>query len=159
MNKTLRLLALLLALLPTALPHSAAALDADEMFEDPAMEARAREIGRELRCLKCRNQSIFDSNAGIAKDLRVAVRERIVAGDSDQEVLDYVHERFGDFVLLKPPVKSTTYALWLAPFVIVLVGAFGTVAYLRKPNRTTRPAEMSDDDRDMARRILEGKES
>lgn len=102
-----------------------------EMFEDPAMEARAREIGRELRCLVCRNQSIFDSNAGLAHDLRVVVRERMIAGDTDAEVLAYVHERFGDYVLLTPPVAGHTAALWAAPVAFLLLGALGGWAYMR----------------------------
>ena len=134
----------------------AVALDADEMFADPAFETRARDLGRQLRCVKCRNQSIFDSNAGIAKDLRVVVRERITEGDSDAEILAYVRERFGDYVLMKPPVEAHTYALWLTPLVLVLLSAGTLTLYLR--NRTTAPATpLSDKDRAEAARIL-GKE-
>ncbi len=110
----------------------ALALEPGEMFANPALEERARYIGRQLRCVKCRNQSIFDSNAGIARDLRVVVRERITAGDSDGEILDYVSSRYGDYVLLKPPVAAHTYALWLAPFVLVLAGGLALALSLRR---------------------------
>ena len=102
-----------------------------EMFEDPAMEARAREIGRELRCLVCRNQSIFDSNAGLAQDLREVVRERMVAGDTDEEILSFVQSKFGDYVLLTPPVGSHTALLWATPVVLLLFGGIGGWAYMR----------------------------
>lgn len=141
------LLMILILFAPPAL-----ALDADEMFADPALEERARSIGRELRCLKCRNQSIFDSNAGIAKDLRVVVRERITAGDSDREILAFVQDRFGDYVLLKPPVAAHTYALWLAPLALFLIGGLAFSAYMRKPRRA--PATLSDEDRAAAKALL-----
>ncbi|MDJ0630782.1 MAG: cytochrome c-type biogenesis protein CcmH [Rhodobacter sp.] len=143
--RTLILLLLLLA--PPAF-----ALDPGEMFADPALEERARAVGRDLRCLKCRNQSIFDSNAGIAKDLRVVVRERIAAGDSDREILAYVQDRFGDYVLLKPPVAAHTYALWLTPPALVLIAGLAFAAYMRKPRRT--PETLSDEDRTAARALL-----
>ena len=94
---------------------AAIALDPAELFDDPAKEARAREIGRSLRCMVCQNQSIFDSNAGLAKDLRVLVRQRMEAGDTDQEIIDYVAARYGDYVLLEPPVAPRTAVLWIAP--------------------------------------------
>ncbi len=141
----------LLALVAT----SALALDPSEMFEDPAKEARAREIGRELRCLVCQNQSIFDSNAELAKDLRVVVRERMEEGDSDAEVLEYVRSRFGDYVLLEPPVSAQTWLLWLAPAGFIALGVLTMLSYLRnrrKPGETL--PELSDADRAEARRLL-----
>jgi cytochrome c-type biogenesis protein CcmH len=131
-----------------------AALDADEMFADPAKEARAREIGRELRCLVCQNQSIFDSNAGLAKDLRVAVRERITAGDTDQEVLTYLSSRFGDYVLLKPQVQANTYVLWIAPFLFLLVGAGAIIAYHLSRDRRVPDPVLTDEERAEAQRLL-----
>ena len=98
------------------------ALIAGEELADPVLEARAREISKELRCLVCQNQSIDDSNAELARDLRVLVRRRLVAGDSDNQVIDYVVSRYGDFVLYRPRVRSWTLALWLAPFVFLVVG-------------------------------------
>jgi cytochrome c-type biogenesis protein CcmH len=132
--------------------HPAFALDPGEMFADPELETRARDIGRELRCLKCRNQSIFDSNAGIAKDLRVVVRERITAGDSDREILAYVQHRFGDFVLLKPPVAAHTYALWLTPLALILIGGLAFASYMRKPRR--QPETLTAEDRATAQALL-----
>ncbi|WP_406645832.1 cytochrome c-type biogenesis protein CcmH [Aliisedimentitalea scapharcae] len=152
MTRFLTFIALILSLATGAL-----ALDSEEMFTDPAQEARARDIGRQLRCLKCRNQSIFDSNAGLARDLRVVVRERMDAGDSDQQVLDYVHERFGDFVLLNPPVSPKTYALWAAPVLLVLMSIAGAAVYLRqRPTLRTSSGALSDADRAEARKLLKG---
>lgn len=113
----------------------AMAITPSEMFDDPEQEARARDIGRELRCVLCRNQSIFDSNAGIAHDLRRTVRERMMAGDTDAEILAYVQARYGDYVLLKPPVDTHTYVLWAAPFVCLLFGVGGAALYLRGRHR------------------------
>ncbi len=133
----------------------ALALEPGEMFADTALEERARYIGRQLRCVKCRNQSIFDSNASIARDLRVVVRERITAGESDSEILDYVSARYGDYVLLKPPVAAHTYALWLAPFALVLAGGLALAASLRRVAR--RSAAQSAEDPSSPRVILEEK--
>jgi cytochrome c-type biogenesis protein CcmH len=129
--------AVVLAVLAAAMMVSAAAaVEPDEILADPALEARAREIGKELRCLVCQNQSIDDSDAELARDLRVVVRERLTAGDGDQEVIDYVVSRYGDFVLLKPPFKLSTYALWLGPGVIAIVAILALVAFYRRRSRT-----------------------
>ena len=111
-------------LLLVALAAPAFAVYPDEMLKDPAQEHRARELGKELRCLVCQNQSIDESDADLAKDLRIIVRERIKAGDSDDKVLKFVVDRYGDYVLLRPPFKLTTLALWLGPFALF----FGAVA-------------------------------
>ncbi len=134
----------------------AAAIDAAEMFDDPAKELRAREISRNLRCLVCQNQSIFDSNATLAKDLRVLVRERIEAGDTDGEAVDFIVARYGDYVLLEPPVKPATYALWAAPFVLLLVGFLLVRAFLRRPSDAVAPKPLDAEERAAARRLLEG---
>lgn len=108
-----RLMILLLAL---TLPMTAMAVEPDEILEDPVLEARAREVSRGgLRCVVCLNQDIDSSNAGVARDLRLLVRERIVAGDSNSEALAFIQARYGDYVLLKPPLNTRTYVLWLAP--------------------------------------------
>ena len=137
-------------------PGAAYAIDPAEMFDDPAMEERARELGRELRCVKCRNQSIFDSNAGIAKDLRMVVRERIVAGDTDEEVLDFVHDRYGDYVLLKPPVTNETTLLWLTPGALAMLAGLSFVLVMRSRRSSAPNDTMTDADRAEARRLLEG---
>jgi cytochrome c-type biogenesis protein CcmH len=127
----------------------ALAVEPDEMLADPALEARAREISKELRCLVCQNQSIDDSSADLARDLRVLVRRRLMAGDSDEQVLAYIADRYGDFVLLRPPVKPATLALWLAPPLLLAIGAVMSVAYLRRRQRQgVEPAQpLSDDER------------
>ena len=132
-------LAGLLALLFLVLAAPAFAVEPDEILDDPVLEARARELSKGLRCLVCQNQDIDSSNAELAKDLRILVRERLVAGDSDQQVLDYLVARYGDFVLLEPPFAPRTYLLWFGPLVILLLGGFAVVAYFR--HRAPRTAE------------------
>lgn len=109
---------------------AAGAVLPDEQLADPALEARAREISKQLRCVVCQNQSIDDSDAPLARDLRVIVREQLTAGKSDDETMDYVVERYGNFVLLKPPFEPATWALWLAPLFVLLAGGAGVAAYL-----------------------------
>lgn len=116
------------------------AVEPGEMLADPALEARAREIGREIRCLVCQNQSIDDSNADLARDLRRIVRERIAAGDSDEAVVRFITDRYGDYVLLRPPVNAVTLGLWAAPALILIAGGAVAVAYLRR-RRTAPPPE------------------
>lgn len=141
---------LLVALLLASSLGSAFAVEPEEMLDDPALEARAREISKELRCLVCQNQSIDESNAGLARDLRILVRERLTSGDSDDEALRYIVDRYGDFVLLRPPVSPRTYALWFGPALLFLVAGLGLVVYFRR--RQTAPAEapptpLSDEER------------
>ena len=125
----------LAAALFLSLSAPAFAVQPDEVLKDPAMEARAREISKELRCLVCQNQSIDDSNAPLARDLRVLVRDRLVAGDDDTGVLSYITARYGDYVLLRPPFKASTYVLWIGPVIILLLGALGAALFLRGRNR------------------------
>jgi len=127
----------------------------DEMLKDPALEARAREIGQELRCLVCRNQSIDDSDADLAHDLRVLVRQRLVAGDTDQQVIDYIVSRYGDFVLLKPPFKYDTYLLWLGPGLVLLAGLWGLGRYMRRQAGMTGPPPLSADEERRLAQILQ----
>lgn len=111
------------------------AVTPEEMLADPALEARARVITGELRCLVCQNQSIDDSDAALAKDLRVLVREKLAAGMSDAAVLDYVHARYGDFVLLRPPLRMGTILLWAAPALALLAGGWAALAAARRSRR------------------------
>ncbi len=115
-----------------ALATSAFAVNPDEMLKDPAQEHRARELGKDLRCLVCQNQSIDDSDADLAKDLRVIVRERIASGDSDDQVRKFVVDRYGDYVLLKPPFKGTTLVLWVGPFVLFAAGLAVVFGFYRR---------------------------
>jgi len=125
MRHALLLLALLLPL------HAHGVSSPADMLPDPAQEARARTLGREIRCMVCQNQSIEDSEVGLARDLRLIVRERIVAGDSDAQIRAFLHARYGDFVLLKPPFSWSTAALWATPAVAVLVG-LGLILGMRR---------------------------
>ena len=115
------------------------AVSAVEQLDDPALEARARVIFKELRCLVCQNQSIDESDAGLAQDLRLLVRERLVAGDDDAAIVDYIVSRYGDFVLLDPPFKPSTYVLWLGPLVFLVFGAAGAAVFLRRHGSRTAP--------------------
>jgi cytochrome c-type biogenesis protein CcmH len=116
-------------------PFAAFAVEPDEMLSDPALEARARVLSKELRCMVCQNQSIDDSAAPLAHDLRVLVRERLKAGDSDQQVLDYLVARYGEFVLLKPPLSWHTALLWVGPPALLLGGALVLVLIAYRRNR------------------------
>ena len=129
------LLAVLLALSSPVLTAPAFAVQPDEVLPDPTLEARARELSKELRCLVCQNQSIDDSNALLARDLRVLVRQRLTAGDDDKSVLEFITARYGDYVLLRPPFKASTYVLWIGPFVMLLLGAAGAALFLRRRSR------------------------
>ena len=116
------------------LPGAALAVKPDEILKDPALEARARVLSQELRCMVCQNQSIDDSDAPLARDLRLLVRERLEKGDSDKQVLDFLVARYGNFVLLKPPVEPSTLLLWgLSPLVLIIgIGALVVMARRRR---------------------------
>ncbi len=135
-------------------PLTSLAVMPGEALDDPKLEERARGITKNLRCLVCQNQSIDDSNAGLAKDLRVLVRERISQGDSDDQVLDFVVDRYGDFVLLTPPFKVQTILLWSSPLILLLIGVlFVWRSMNAQPNLAST---LSDDEVARLRRIMEG---
>jgi cytochrome c-type biogenesis protein CcmH len=115
----------------------ARAVDPNERLTNPALEARARDISKGLRCLVCQNQSIDDSDASLAKDLRVIVRERITAGDSNDQIETYVVSRYGDFVLLKPPFNMTTLVLWLSPLLLFICGTIAIIRFFRRKKKVT----------------------
>lgn len=121
----------ILAALFMVLP--AAAVEPDEILKDPKLESRARALSAELRCLVCQNQSIDDSNAPLARDLRVLVRERLTAGDSDKQIIEFVVARYGEFVLLRPRLTLSTMLLWLTPVVVLLLGGWLAWGVLRRP--------------------------
>ncbi len=116
-------------------PSASWAVQPDEMLPDPILEARARALSKELRCMVCQNELIDDSEAPLAHDLRVLVRERLKAGDTDQQVLDFLVARYGEFVLLKPPLSWHTVALWGLPPAVLLIGAGVIIADLRRRRR------------------------
>lgn len=124
----------LFLVLALGLPTVAHAVEPDELLDDPVLEARAREISKGLRCVVCLNQDIDSSNAGVARDLRLLVRERLVAGDSNKEAMAFIQARYGDYVLLKPPLNRKTYVLWVAPPAMA-VFALGIGAIILRPRR------------------------
>jgi cytochrome c-type biogenesis protein CcmH len=133
---------------------TALAVEPSERLADPALEARARALSQELRCLVCQNQSIDESNADLAHDLRVLLRQRLVAGETDQQVLDYLVARYGVFVLLDPPFQPATYFLWLTPplLVVVAAGVLAVRSRRRRPDRA--PAELTEEERARAALLL-----
>jgi cytochrome c-type biogenesis protein CcmH len=137
----------LLLLLALAGPALGAVGDPDQQLPDPVQEERARGIGRELRCLVCQNQSIEDSDADLARDLRRIVREQVSAGRSDAEVVGFVHERYGDFVLLRPRFSAATALLWATPAVALVAGALLFLAARRRPAGPAMPAALTDAER------------
>ena len=125
----------------------AAAVEPHEVLDDPVLESRARALSQDLRCLVCQNQSIDDSNAPLAQDLRVLVRERLAAGDSDEQVMAFVTDRYGDYVLLRPPVQDNTYALWLTPAAVLVIGAVIAALVLSRGRGRSEPDPLTPDER------------
>jgi cytochrome c-type biogenesis protein CcmH len=148
----LAFLAFLLCLTP------ALAVQPDEQLDDPVLEARARDISAGLRCMVCQNQSIDDSNAPLARDLRLLVRERLQEGDTDQEVRDYLVQRYGDFILLKPRFASYTLLLWLTPAAVLLIGAVVAFRRFRRPEAGAGADALSPEEEEELSRILQQQE-
>ena len=140
----MRAVACIMALWLVALP--AGAVEPDEVLADPGLEARARALSRELRCVVCRTETIDDSDASIARDLRLLLRERLVAGDSDTQVIAYMVARYGDYVLLRPPARGANLVLWLAGPVLLLIGGGIAVAYLRRRKAAAPVAALTADE-------------
>ncbi len=147
------IVALLFVLASSVAAH---AVNPGERLADPKLEARARAISQELRCVVCQNESIDDSNADLAHDLRVLLRQRIAKGDTDAQAIQYIVARYGDFVLLKPPVEPATYALWFGPAAVLLLAGAGTLVYLirRGPQRADAPAPLSETERQRLDELL-----
>jgi cytochrome c-type biogenesis protein CcmH len=138
----------------------ASAVNPDEILDDPKLEQRARDLSSQIRCMKCQNQSIDDSDASLARDLRVMVRERIVAGDTDQQVLDFLVDRFGEFVLLKPSFSFSNLFLWAAPILALLAGIFFSVRMMLarktgKPEDADTGSGLSQDENVRLTKILD----
>jgi cytochrome c-type biogenesis protein CcmH len=144
---------LALALLFVASPAFAIS-DPAEMLPNRAQELRAEAIGSQLRCLVCQNESIEESNADLARDLRRIVRSRVVAGDSDQQVINWVVARYGDFVRLRPPFRPLTYLLWFSPVLALAVG--GSAVLIARRHRGAPPAPLSEAERDKLADLLRG---
>jgi len=135
----------------------AQAFEPDEVLKDAKLEARARVLSSQLRCLVCQNQSIDDSNASLARDLRLLVRERLVGGETDAQVLDYIVARYGEFVLLKPRITPYTYVLWYAPGGLLLIGGIGVGLLMRRrvaQAKNATPSALSKDEEKELEKLL-----
>ena len=143
--------------LSALVPGAGLAVNPDEVLADPALEARARDISAGLRCVVCRGENIDESNAGIARDLRLLVRERLVAGDSNEEVVDFVVDRYGEYVLMKPTTGGVNMLLWGAGPILFLIAAAGAAFYLRRRATTPEPgAALSDAEKTRLDELLRG---
>ena len=147
---------LLLALLSFLLPAAAWAKEAQPAAEDPALEKRVMALAEDLRCLVCQNESLAGSQAGLAVDLRQQIREQMRAGKTDQEIIAFMTERYGDFVLFRPPVKATTYLLWFGPFALLGLGVAVQYLYLkrRRAQQTVREEPLSEAERQRVEALL-----
>lgn len=143
-----------LALFVLLIPGLAWAGEAKPLAEDPVAEARLKHLAVELRCLVCQNQTLADSNAPLAEDLRREVREMIAKNMSDQEIIDFLVQRYGDFVLYRPPVKATTTLLWIGPFLLLVGGAIALVIVLRRRRQAVVDAPVSDEERQRVEQLL-----
>jgi cytochrome c-type biogenesis protein CcmH len=151
----LRKLAALLIVLVLGAGPALAVLSPDDMLDDPALEARARALSVQVRCLVCQNQSIDDSDATLARDLRLLVRERLVAGDSDSQVLDFLVARYGEFVLMRPVLAPHTVLLWASPLLLLGLGALGLVVWFVRRRRLASVDPLNDQERRELARILD----
>jgi cytochrome c-type biogenesis protein CcmH len=147
------------AFLLLAVPLRAHAVEPDEVLNDPSLEGRARALSQELRCLVCQNQSIDDSNAPLARDLRLLVRERLKAGDSDRQVLAFIEGRYGEFVRLRPRFAVHTLVLWLAPFLLLLAAVFALARFARRRAAAPDVSPLSRAEKEKLKGLLERSES
>ncbi|MEM7488501.1 MAG: cytochrome c-type biogenesis protein [Pseudomonadota bacterium] len=131
------------------------AVQPDEILYDPVLEERARNLSEGIRCLVCRNESIDESNADLARDLRLLVRERLVAGDSDDEVIAYLVDRYGEYVLLNPPASGSTLILWGAPLALLLLGGAVAVGHVSRQRKVAAPAGLSEEEEARVKALLE----
>jgi len=136
------------------LPVSAVAQEAQPLAENPQAEARLKALAVELRCLVCQNQTLADSNAPLAEDLRREVREMIANNMSDQEIIDFLVERYGDFVLYRPPLRPATTLLWIGPFLLLIIGGTALFLALRRRQQTLSDAVVSEADHERVKQLL-----
>ncbi len=153
---TIRVFISVLVITLVATADISIAVEPDEMLDDPALETRARVISQDLRCVVCQNETIDDSNATLAQDMRRLVRERVKAGDSNEEIIAYMVDRYGDFVLLRPRLTTTTVLLWFGPAILFLLGAFAVYRQVKQVSAAD-PSSLSDVDVQEADALLSGK--
>ena len=134
------------------------AVEPNERLADPLLEERARMLSQNIRCLVCQNQSIDDSNATLAKDLRALVREKLTAGATNDEIFDFLVDRYGDFILLNPPFKASTYVLWYGPLIFLIAGLLMTVLMMKKNKRRASEKPLSQEERVSLSKLLEQKD-
>ena len=149
---------------PVLPPAPALAVEPDEMLKDPKLEARARRISQQLRCLVCQNENIDESNADLARDIRILLRERLKAGDTDEEAIQYLVDRYGEYVLLKPRFAPHTLILWVGPFLVLGLGLLSAAIYMRRrvkqaPEATRAEAPLSEEERKRLQELLAGDSS
>jgi cytochrome c-type biogenesis protein CcmH len=133
---------------------TAGAAEAPTIAADPVLEKRVQQLSEELRCLVCQNQTIADSHAGLAVDLKNQIREQLKAGRSDRQILDYMVERYGDFVLYRPPMRASTVLLWAGPFVLMAIGLGGAVLIVRRRRKPDLTPHLTEEQRRQAARLL-----
>lgn len=143
----------LMALVLSGAMHAGHATEAPQLAADPVLEARVMKVAEELRCLVCQNETIAASHADLAVDLRKQIRNKLSAGQSEQQILDFMVERYGDFVLYRPALKASTVLLWVGPFALLLIAAYALTRAIR--GRQRRAAPLTPVDADRARRLLE----
>jgi cytochrome c-type biogenesis protein CcmH len=151
MRRALALLALTIGL---GMSSAAMAVEPDEVLPDPGLEARARALSSELRCMVCQNQSIDDSDAPLARDLRILLRERLSAGESDAQVIDFLVARYGEFILLQPRFNWNTALLWIAPPAVLVIGGVVAVSLFRRRRRSSEPKPLDEAERRQLETIL-----
>ena len=136
-------------------PLTLQAVEPEEILQDPLLEERARELSKSLRCLVCQNQSIDDSDANLARDLRILVREKLKSGDSNEDIIDHIVSRYGDFVLLKPPLNKSTIVLWVGPGVIFVFGLIMVLFYLIRMCRVKQVIPLTKEEKNRLSSIRE----
>ena len=148
---------LILAII-VSIPLNASAVEPSEILQNPQLELRARNLSQNIRCLVCQNQSIDDSNASLARDLRKIVREQLVSGASDSEIYEFLIARYGDFILLRPPVKATTYILWYGPLFIFFAGLVLSALFLIRRKRILPEEPLSHSEKEELSRLISRKD-
>ncbi|WP_022727801.1 cytochrome c-type biogenesis protein [Fodinicurvata sediminis] len=152
---------ILLVLFCLVLPGSVLAVQPDEKLDDPALEARAKELSAEIRCVVCQSETIETSNAGMARDIRILIRERLAAGQDEDQIRDYLVSRYGDYILYRPPMKPSTWLLWFGPALVFVMGLAALLVYLRKrrPNQSATDQLSESEQRRLAQLVEEDRQS